>query len=97
MSNPFTGMIRKTKSIELGGLEFHFKPLSMGAVYKIQQIEDGNKLAEALVVQSICDKEGVSLKGFKAEYLQDLSPAELMELVKFAQSVSMPNTTEKKS
>ena len=96
MSNPFTGMIRKAKSIELGGVAFYFKPLSMGAVYKIQKIEDGNKLAEEMVVKSICDKDGVSLKGFKAEYLQDLSPAELMELVKFAQSVSMPSM-EKKS
>ena len=96
MSNPFAAMIRKPKSIELGGVVFYFKPLSMGEVYDIQKIEDGNALAEEMVVKSICSKDGTPLVGFKAEYMKDLSPSELMEIVQFAQSVSMPST-EKKS
>lgn len=96
MSNPFKGLLRKTKKISLGGVDFHFKPLTMREVYEIQQIEDSNKLAEELIVKSICDAEGKSLSGFKPEYLQELTPEELMELVKFAQGVSMP-TLEKKS
>ena len=49
-----------------------------------------------MIVKSICDKDGKPLEGFKAEYLSVLSPSELMEIVTFAQGVSMPST-EKKS
>ena len=94
--NPFEGLTREVKSIELGGKLFYFKPVSMGVVREIQNIKDSNELAAQMVVKSICDKNGSPLKDFKAEYLSVLSPSELMEIVTFAQSVSMPST-EKKS
>ena len=94
--NPFEGMIRKAHDIELGGKVFYFKALSMGAINEIQKIKDSNELAERIIVDSICDRDGKPLDGFKAEYLEVLEPNELMELVKFAQSVSMPSA-EKKS
>jgi hypothetical protein len=95
--NPFEGMIRKTHSIELGGETFYFKALSMGAIAEVQKIEDPTELAEKIIVESICDENGKRLEGFKGEYLKILEPSELMSLVTFAQSVSMPKDTEKKS
>ena len=94
--NPFEGLTREVKSIELGGKLFYFKPVSMGVVREIQKIKDHNELAAQMVVKSICDKNGKPLEDFKPEYLSVLSPSELMEIVTFAQSVSMPST-EKKS
>jgi hypothetical protein len=94
--NPFEGLTREVKSIELGGQLFYFKPVSMGVIREIQSIKDSNELAAQMVVKSICDKNGKPLEGFKAEYLSVLSPSELMEIVTFAQSVSMPSA-EKKS
>ena len=94
--NPFEGLTREAKSIELGGKVFYFKPVSMGEVREIQKIKDHNELASKMIVKSICDKDGKPLEGFKAEYLSVLSPSELMEIVTFAQGVSMPST-EKKS
>lgn len=96
MSNPFAGIIRTCSSIELGGKEFFFKPLSMSEVYEIQNIKDSNELAEQMIVKSICNADGSPIMDFKAEYLRVLTPSELMKLVKFAQSISMPST-EKKS
>jgi hypothetical protein len=95
--NPFEGMIRKAHSIKLSGETFYFKALSMGAIAEVQKIKDPSEQAEKIIVESICDKNGKRLEGFKGEYLQVLEPSELMSLVTFAQSVSMPKDTEKKS
>ena len=94
--NPFEGMIRKAHKIELGGKDFYFKALSMGAINEVQGIKDPIKLAEIIIIRSICDENGKPLEGFKAEYLADLEQAELMSLDEFSQKISMPST-EKKS
>ena len=86
MSNPFDGLVRKVRSIEIGGKTFYFKPMTMADVYRVQQIKDGQEIASQTILITIFDEEGNALEDFKAEYLKSLTLEEVMTMVKFAQN-----------
>lgn len=95
MSNPFDGLVRKVRSIEIGGKTFYFKPMTMAQVYELQQIKDGQEIASQTILMTICDEDAKPLKGFKPEHLKSLTLPELMSMVKFAQRSGI--SAEKKS